>query len=104
VEGNVTAGTERQWTTKLAEDKPAVTDIEFAEPGAANAAAQRLGGRLRASAFIESVGGEADRVELIPSAATDAEAEQLSRRLVEVMRRNGFHLTDQTRAGRLAMW
>jgi HAE1 family hydrophobic/amphiphilic exporter-1 len=92
------------WMMQLAEDEPAVINMQFADERAARAAVDRVNGRLRPSAFIEAVGGQADRVELIPSAATDAEAEQLARRVIEAMRRNRFRQRDESRERRLAMW
>jgi HAE1 family hydrophobic/amphiphilic exporter-1 len=103
--------------TQTASDKPATIDMQFVSSRDANAALDRLRpqlakldsvravARLRPSAFIEAVGGDADRIELIPSASTEAEAEALSRRVTESMRRNGFRLADNTRSShrRLAM-
>jgi HAE1 family hydrophobic/amphiphilic exporter-1 len=63
-------------------------NVDFATPRAARegAAALRkvLPGaaiRVRPSAFIEAVGGDADRVELVASAPTEAEAAALAKRL-----------------------
>jgi HAE1 family hydrophobic/amphiphilic exporter-1 len=103
--------------TQTASDKPATIDMQFTSSRDANAALDRLRpqlakldsvravARLRPSAFIEAVGGDADRIELIPSASTDAEAEALSRRVTDAMQRNGFRLADNTRRSdrRLAM-
>jgi multidrug efflux pump subunit AcrB len=50
--------------------------------------------RLRPSAFIEAVGGDANRVELIPSAATEIEADALASRITAAMLRNGFRVAD----------
>jgi HAE1 family hydrophobic/amphiphilic exporter-1 len=97
--------------TQTASDKPATIDMQFASSRDAIAALDRLRpqlakldnvravARVRPSAFIEAVGGDADRVELIPSASTEAEAEALSRRVTETMQRNGLRLADDTRAG-----
>jgi HAE1 family hydrophobic/amphiphilic exporter-1 len=103
--------------TQMASDMPATIDMQFASAREANAALDRLraqlaqldsvraAARLRPSAFIEAVGGDADRIELIPSASTEAEAEALSRRVTEAMQRNGFRPADDTRSSgrRLAM-
>src|SRR5204863_3123425 len=83
------------WLMRPAPEKPALINIEFDSPRAAEAAVARLraagaAARLRPNAFIEAVGGEADRVEMIPSAATESEAEQLARRVDEAMRTRGF--------------
>ncbi len=98
------------WLTQTASDKPATIDMQFASAREASAALDRLRpslakldtvravARLRSSAFIEAVGGDADRVELIPSASTEGEAEALSRRVIETMRRNGFQLAADTRS------
>jgi HAE1 family hydrophobic/amphiphilic exporter-1 len=105
------------WLTQAASDKPATIDLQFASARDASAALDRLRpqlakidsvravARLRPSTFIEAVGGDADRIELIPSASTEGEAESLSRRVVEAMRRNGFRLAADTRSSdhRLAM-
>lgn len=60
--------------------------------------------RSKPSAFIEAISGDADRVELVASAATDAEAEALAARVEMEMQRAGFTRAadDQTR-GRAAM-
>src|SRR5207253_2405281 len=62
--------------------------IEFATPQAARDGADALRKmlpgaaiRVRPSAFIEAVGGDADRVELVASAPTEAEVAVLARRL-----------------------
>ncbi len=98
------------WLTQTASDKPATIDMQFASARDAGAALDRLRpqlakldtvravARMRSSAFIEAVGGDADRIELIPSASTDGEAEALSRRVVEAMRGNGFRLAADTRS------
>jgi hydrophobic/amphiphilic exporter-1 (mainly G- bacteria), HAE1 family len=105
------------WLTQTASDKPATIDMQFASARDANAALDRIRPRLatldaaratvrlRPSAFIEAIGGDADRVELIPSASTETEAEQLARRVIDAMRRNGFRLADDTRSSdrRLAL-
>jgi HAE1 family hydrophobic/amphiphilic exporter-1 len=105
------------WLTQAASDKPATIDLQFASARNASVALDRLRpqlakidsvravARLRPSTFIEAVGGDADRIELIPSASTEGEAESLSRRVVEAMRRNGFRLAADTRSSdrRLAM-
>ncbi len=105
------------WLTQTASGKPATIDMQFVSSRDASAALDRLRprlakldnvravARLRPSAFIEAVGGDADRIELIPSASTEAEAEALSQRVAEAMRRSGFRLADDTRSSdrRLAM-
>ncbi|MEA2237880.1 MAG: hypothetical protein QOC81_2604 [Thermoanaerobaculia bacterium] len=90
------------WLTQTASDKPARIDMQFASSRDANAAIDRIRTslakldsvralvRIRPSAFIEAVGGDADRVELIASASTEREAEALERRVVDAMRLNGF--------------
>ena len=106
VEGYVPAATNARamWMTKLGEDEPLIVDIELADAGAArDAVARLLNARLRSSAFIEAVGGDAQRVELIPSAATDAEAERLARRVIEAMTRSGFRRVDEARQRRTAL-
>lgn len=62
--------------------------IEFATPKEARAAAAALRHaipgadiRVRPSAFIEAVGGDADRIEVVASGASDAEAAALAKRL-----------------------
>ncbi|HEX3069413.1 MAG TPA: efflux RND transporter permease subunit [Thermoanaerobaculia bacterium] len=103
--------------TQTASGKPATIDMQFATSSDATAALDRLQPRLakldsvravvrlRPSAFIEAIGGDADRIELIPSASTEAEAEGLSQRVIAAMQRNGFRPADDTRRSerRLAM-
>jgi HAE1 family hydrophobic/amphiphilic exporter-1 len=105
------------WLTQTASDTPASIDMQFATSRDANAALDRLRpqltkldsvraiARLRPSAFIEAVGGDADRIELIPSASTEAEADALSKRVIAAMQRNGFRPAEDTRSTgrRLAM-
>jgi HAE1 family hydrophobic/amphiphilic exporter-1 len=91
------------WLTQTDAEKPASINLEFDSARDANAAVARLRGagaaaRLRPNAFIEAVGGQADRVEIIPSAATEGEAEQLARRVGDAMRRRGFRLAHDTPA------
>src|SRR5207237_1435791 len=90
------------WLTQLANDKPAEINMELTSARAATAAVASLrerlmSARLRPSVFIEAVGGDAERVELIPSAATEVEAERLARRVIEAMRAKGFRLADSAR-------
>ena len=63
-------------------------NLEFSTPRAAQEAADSLrkvlpgaAVRVRPSAFIEAVGGDADRIELVASAPTEAEAAALAKRL-----------------------
>lgn len=65
-----------------------VASIELATPRAARETAESLrkaipGARIRVrpSAFIEAVGGDADQIELVASAPTEAEAAALAKRL-----------------------
>ena len=70
-------------------------DLTFATPAAARVAADALRERavllaglqaevrIRPSAFIEAVGGDAERIEMVVSAATDAEADALAARVDE---------------------
>jgi multidrug efflux pump subunit AcrB len=90
-------------------DKAAILDIEASTSRAAEGAFRsvrsrlqsfdgaRATVRLRPSAFVESVAGDARRTELIASAATDAEAESLAQRLIEAMSRRGFRRVDDDR-------
>ena len=105
------------WLTQTSSDKPATIDMQFASAREASAAIDRIRARLatfdavratvrlRPSAFIEAVGGDADRIELIPSASTETEAEQLARRVSDAMRRSGFRIADDRRSSdrRLAL-
>ena len=60
--------------------------------------------RRKPSAFIEAISGDADRVELIASAATDAEASSLAARIGERMKKAGFvRVDDDLTRGRAAM-
>lgn len=98
------------WLEQTASDKPATINMQFASAREANAAIDRMRARLatldavratvrlRPSTFIEAVGGDADRTELIPSAATENEAELLARRVIDAMRSNGLPLADDTRS------
>ena len=98
------------WLTQTPADKPATIDMQFASARDASAALDRLRprlakldtvravARLRSSAFIEAVGGDADRIELIPSASSEAEAEALGSRVTAAMHRNGFQLAAGTRS------
>jgi multidrug efflux pump subunit AcrB len=108
---------EAMWLTQTASDKPATIDMQFASSLDANAAIDRIRVslakldsvralvRIRPSAFIEAVGGDADRVELIASASTERDVDALARRIVEAMRRNGFRPAADARNAdrRLAM-
>lgn len=94
--------------TRTSADKPAAINIEFDSARDATAALGRMRGplatldgvrasaRLRPNAFIEAVGGEADRVEVILSAATEGEAEHLALRVTNAMRRHGLRLANDT--------
>ena len=60
--------------------------------------------RTKPSAFIESISGDADRIELIASAASESEAEALVARIEGQMQRAGFARVDDERTrGRGAM-
>ena len=60
--------------------------------------------RTKPSAFIEAVSGDANRVELIASAATGAEAETLATRITGEMQRAGFTAVDDDKTrGRAAL-
>ena len=60
--------------------------------------------RTKPSAFIEAISGDANRVELIASAATDAEAQTLATRITSDMQRAGFTPVDDDKTrGRAAM-
>jgi HAE1 family hydrophobic/amphiphilic exporter-1 len=105
------------WLTQTASDKPATIDMQFSSSRDANAAIDRIQGalakldsaralvRIRPSEFIEAVGGDADRVELIASASTERDVDALARRIVDAMRRNGFRPAADARNSdrRLAM-
>jgi HAE1 family hydrophobic/amphiphilic exporter-1 len=101
--GTVTA----MWATRPAAGKTPSIDILFKSSRAARDAAVRIRERLHAlgdgtidvrtrpSAFIEAIGGKADRVELIASAATEREAGQLSQRVLKAMRDRNFRLASE---------
>jgi hydrophobic/amphiphilic exporter-1 (mainly G- bacteria), HAE1 family len=73
-------------------------------PRAVEAAGVRAVIREKGSAFIEAVSGEADRIELVASGASEAEAEQLARRVTEEMKRAGLEPLDaRVVRGRAAM-
>jgi multidrug efflux pump subunit AcrB len=90
------------WLTQIGADTPAAINLEFATAAAAEDAVGRIreslkvlvgvraNARLQPNAFIEAVGGLADRVEIVPSAATDGEAQRLADRVIEAMRQRGF--------------
>ena len=96
--------------TQVSLDKPATIDIEMPSSRAANRAVDEIRSRvasldgmradvrLRPSVFIEAVGGDAARVEMIVSAATDREAESLAARTVDAMRQHGFRLAEDARS------
>jgi HAE1 family hydrophobic/amphiphilic exporter-1 len=88
------------WLRQTSEDEPAAINIELASAEEAKALSSRVGGRIHPGALIESVASGSDRVELIPSAATDAEAGHLAQRVVDVMRRRGFRLASQAKPAR----
>jgi HAE1 family hydrophobic/amphiphilic exporter-1 len=50
--------------------------------------------RIRTSAFVEGIGGDADQVEVIASATTDRDAASLASRITSAMQRAGFALHD----------
>jgi HAE1 family hydrophobic/amphiphilic exporter-1 len=50
--------------------------------------------RVRASAFVEGIGGDADQVEVIASATSDRDAAALGPRITSSMQRSGFTLRD----------
>jgi HAE1 family hydrophobic/amphiphilic exporter-1 len=93
------------WMTRVSPEQPATIDMELDSPRAAGAALRRLRARmatlegvpavrLRTSTFVEAVSGQADRIELIPSATTDAETQTLAGRVIDAMQRAGFRLAD----------
>jgi HAE1 family hydrophobic/amphiphilic exporter-1 len=96
------------WMTQPSPDKTATMNIEFRSAREAGDALEKIRGRvasidgvratarLRPNAFIEAVGGAADRIEMILSAATDGEAEQLATRVTGAMQRRGFALAHDT--------
>ncbi len=60
--------------------------------------------RQKPSAFIEAISGDADRVELIASAASEGEAAALAGRIEERMKKAGFaRVDDDLTRGRAAM-
>jgi HAE1 family hydrophobic/amphiphilic exporter-1 len=93
-------------TATFTGDGEAELDLTFATPRVARTAAEELRAsvsslaglranvRIRPSAFIEAVGGDADRVEMIVSAATDGEAVALANRATKTMSDRGFRLMD----------
>jgi multidrug efflux pump subunit AcrB len=103
---------ETMWLTQTSSEKPPTIDMQFESARDANAALAPIRARLRTldgvsatarlrpSAFIEAIGGDADRVDLIPSAATEIEADALARRITSAMLRNGFHIADDARGAR----
>ncbi|MEA2568388.1 MAG: hydrophobic/amphiphilic exporter (mainly bacteria), family [Acidobacteriota bacterium] len=56
--------------------------------------------RVRTSAFVEGIGGDADQIEVIASATTDRDAAALATRITSAMQRAGFvlHDDDENRA------
>ena len=50
--------------------------------------------RVRTSAFVEGIGGDADQIEVIASATSDRDAAALATRITSSMRRAGFTLRD----------
>ena len=92
--------------------EPVIIDLAYDSPRAARAAVEKLRDgfanvagvaatvRVRPSAFIEAIGGDADRVELVVSAATQAEADALAQRAIDTMTRRGHQRVDdaETRA------
>ena len=95
------------WLMQTSAEKPAVVNVEYATARAAEAAVRRIpNARLRANAFIEAVGGDADRVEVIASAATEREAEQLAARVTEAMKRWRFRvkLVEEQRLALALRW
>ncbi|HEV7427769.1 MAG TPA: efflux RND transporter permease subunit [Thermoanaerobaculia bacterium] len=92
------------WLTQTTAGKPAAINIEFASSSDAERALDRIRSplsaldgvrataRLRPNAFIEAVGGQADRVEIILSAATEREVDELAGRATAAMLRHGLPL------------
>jgi len=69
-----------------------------------NVAGVRTTIRTKPSAFIEAISGDADRVELVASAATASEADALAKRIDGEMQRAGFARVDDDHArGRTAL-
>lgn len=106
------------WLTRAAAADPARIDIRFRSASAARKAVEqiktrltssvpiaRTSVRLRPSAFVEAVGGDATRVDVVASAAADSEAARLASRMVGAMQARGFRVADDARTseGRLAV-
>lgn len=74
-------------------------------PARIDVAGVRTTVRTKPSAFIEAVSGDAGRVELIASAASEAEADALAARIEAEMHRAGYTraFDDDARRGRTAM-
>jgi HAE1 family hydrophobic/amphiphilic exporter-1 len=90
--------------TREDSEKPLRMDVAFSSAAEARAAvgaiADKLPGarvRTRPSAFFEAAGGDASRVELIASGATEAEAEALAVRVTKAMQSRGFLLAPESR-------
>lgn len=94
-------------------------EIEFESDGEARralpalrtAAAQpgvRSTVRVKPSAFIEAIGGDAGRVELVASATSEQDADALARRVDAAMQSRGFRpvreAEDQTRTAMMLQW
>jgi multidrug efflux pump subunit AcrB len=90
------------WLTRVGANEDATIDMRFRSAAAARDAvkqlrAAHLDARIRPSAFIEAVGGDASRVEIIASAATEREAADLAARVDDAMRARGFHRSETGR-------
>ena len=98
---NAVPGSDRrmiQRGSRITIDTDAAVDITPAIAGI------RTTMRRKPSAFIEALSGDADRVELIASAATESEADALAKRLHEQMTGAGFAAVDEDRTrGRAAI-
>ena len=91
------------WLTRVDATEPSTIDLRFRSARAAREAVKRfraasLDARIRPSAFIEAVGGDASRVEIVASAATDGEAQALAKRVDGEMRARGFRPAETVRA------
>jgi HAE1 family hydrophobic/amphiphilic exporter-1 len=97
----------RSAITRSGGDAPVVADVAFASSAEAKRAIESLAHtlptarvRARPSAFIEAAGGDASRVELIASAASEGEADRLAARVTEAMERRGFRIEAEANRGR----
>lgn len=102
---------EQLWRSIPARDKRmtqqgnrVVFEIDGDAPMQSNVAGVRLSVHRKRSAFIESISGDADRIEIVASAATEREAAALAARVRDRMQHAGFTRDDDDRArGQTAM-